>query len=147
MSNIQKAVESFKEELNCSQAIVATYGPGLGLDGDKGLKVAAAFGGGMGHTGLTCGTITGALMIVGLHCSKGSRSVGEAKTESYVLAREFFKQFEARHGSSNCRMLIGQDIDTPQGMEAAREKGIFDSVCPDFIKSAAEILEELLRKN
>ena len=70
MSNIEKTVARFEKGLNCSQAIVATYGPPLGLERDSALKVAAAFGGGMGHLGRTCGAISGALMVIGLHCSK-----------------------------------------------------------------------------
>ena len=59
-------------------------------------------------------------------------------------AAEFFEKFEARHGSTDCKALIGQDIDTAEGMKAARQKGIFDTLCTEFIKSASEILEELL---
>jgi C_GCAxxG_C_C family probable redox protein len=144
MDNAQRAVASFKKELNCSQAIISTYGPPLGLERNMALKVAAAFGGGMGHLGHTCGAITGALMVIGLHCSKPGRSVEQVKEESYVLARELFQKFEARHGSTECKALIGQDIDTPEGMKAARQKGIFDTLCGDFVRSASEILEELL---
>ncbi len=35
-------------------------------------------------------------------------------------------------------------IKLQKGMEAARQKGIFDTLCADFVRSASEILEELL---
>ena len=147
MSNVEKAVKSFKGGLNCSQAIVATYGSELGLEEDIGVKVAAAFGGGMGHTGKMCGAITGAMMVIGLHCSKDGCSVSQAKVRSCALASELMKTFQSRHVYTNCKDLIGQDLSTDEGMRLAREKGLFDTLCAVFVHSAAEILEELLKKN
>ena len=144
MSNVEKAVATFKKGLNCSQTIVATYGPGLGLAEDMGVRVAAAFGGGMGHTGNTCGAITGAMMVIGLHCSKDSCSVAQAKVRSYALASELMKTFEARHVYTDCKTLIGQDLSTDEGMRTARENDLFDTLCVVFVRSSAEILEELL---
>ncbi len=144
MSNVEKAVASFKKGLNCSQAIVATYGSPLGLERKSALKVAAAFGGGMGHTGKTCGAITGAMMVIGLHCSKDGCSAAQAKRRSYALASKLMKIFESRHVYTNCKDLIGQDLSTDEGMRVAREKDLFDTLCAVFVQSAAEILEELL---
>jgi hypothetical protein len=39
---------------------------------------------------------------------------------------------------------MGCDISTPEGYEAAKEKGLFTSVCPKFVRDAAEILEEMV---
>jgi hypothetical protein len=36
------------------------------------------------------------------------------------------------------------DIGTPEGHEAAKEKGLFTTTCPKFVRDAAEILEEML---
>ena len=147
MNNVEKAVERFKKGLNCSQTIVATYGSALGLEENMGVKVAAAFGGGMGHTGKTCGAITGAMMVIGLHCSKDGCSAAEAKVRSYALASELMNTFQSRHVYTNCKALIGQDLSTDEGMRVAREKDLFDKLCAVFVHSAAEILEEILRKN
>ena len=145
MKDIDKAVASFKEGLNCAQAVVAVYAPSYGLGKKEAIRIAAGFGGGLGHTGRTCGAITGALMVIGLHCSAGDVSNTKAKKNSYARSQEFFRKFEARHGSTDCRTLLGQDISTAEGMKAAREKGLCVSLCPDFVRSAAEIVEELLK--
>ena len=147
MSNIEKAVKRFKGGLNCSQAIVATYGSALGLEEDLGVKVAAAFGGGMGHTGKTCGAITGALMVIGLHCSKDGCSTAQAKVKSYALASELMETFQTRHIYTNCKDLIGQDLSTDEGMRTAREDDLFGTLCAAFVYSAAKILEEILDPN
>ncbi len=147
MSNIEKAVEKFKGGLNCSQAIVATYGSALGLDEETAVKVAAAFGGGMGHTGKMCGAITGAMMVIGLHCNKDACSTAQAKARSYALASELIKTFQTRHVYTNCKDLIGQDLSTDEGMRTAREDDLFGTLCAAFVYSAAKILEELLDRN
>ncbi len=45
-----------------------------------------------------------------------------------------------------CKELIGVDVGTPEGLAAAREKKIFSTVCPDFVRDAVEILETLLKQ-
>ena len=47
--------------LNCAQSVLLAFAEELGLDPEKGLKMASSFGGGMGAMGLTCGAVTGAL--------------------------------------------------------------------------------------
>lgn len=101
----------------------------------------------MGHTGKMCGAITGAMMVIGLHCSKDGCSRAEAKKKSYALARELIETFQTRHVYTNCKDLIGQDLSTEKGMQTAREDDLFGTLCAAFVHSAAKILEELLEKN
>jgi C_GCAxxG_C_C family probable redox protein len=144
MSHADIAVACFKEGFNCSQAVLAAFAPELGLEREAALRVAGAFGGGMGRTGQTCGAVTGALMVLGLKHGQVSAADRPAKEHTYALAREFVAQFEARHGSALCRELLGYDIGTPEGMQAIKEKGLHHSLCPKLVGDAAEILERLL---
>jgi len=43
-----------------------------------------------------------------------------------------------------CRDLIGCALDTPEKVRQAREQGVFDRVCVGLVRSAAELLEEVL---
>jgi hypothetical protein len=49
--------------------------------------------------------------------------------------------FIAKHGSLKCRKLLGVDISTPEGAAEANEKNLFDSVCPELVASAADIID------
>lgn len=144
MSRVDDAVSAFSGGLNCSQAVFSTYAAGMGLSKEMSVKVAVAFGGGMGHTGLTCGAVTGALMVIGLYCSKPGIELKEIKKEAYSKAGEFLRRFQGRHGSLACRTLISHDISTDEGMDEARKDGVFDSLCPGFVRTAAEILDDIL---
>jgi hypothetical protein len=43
-----------------------------------------------------------------------------------------------------CRELLGCDLTTAEGMETAKQKGLFTERCPRFVRDAAEILEDVL---
>lgn len=140
----EEALGVFREGFNCSQAIISTYGGEFGLERETALKVAAAFGGGMGRLGGACGAATGALMVIGLRYATLDAKDKAAKEHTHERAREFIARFRSLNGSLLCRELLGCDIATPEGMEMAKQKGLFTQRCPRFVQAAAEILEDVL---
>jgi C_GCAxxG_C_C family probable redox protein len=85
MSKVDDAVSLFTAGCACSQAILATFGPSLGIDRAAAMKVAAGFAGGM-RSGLTCGAATGAIMVLGLaHCIKDGQT-GPDRRKTYEQA-------------------------------------------------------------
>jgi C_GCAxxG_C_C family probable redox protein len=144
MGRIERAVSLFSEGFNCAQAVLAAFGPDLGLERELALKLAGAFGGGMGRMGEACGAVTGGLMALGLKFGPTRAGDEAAKERAYGLACRFFKEFKARNGSVLCRELLGCDLSTPEGRKRAKETGLHSSRCPGFVRAAAEILERLL---
>jgi C_GCAxxG_C_C family probable redox protein len=124
--------------------VLSTYGPRFGLDRETGLRIAGAFGAGIARTGETCGAVTGALMVLGLKHAKRRPDDDDSRELSYALAQEFMDAFRERNGSLLCRDLLGVDVSTPEGMRAVREKNLFATVCPRFVREAAGLLEKLL---
>ena len=137
------ARQQFLKSMNCSQAILETYGPEMGLPVNQARRVAAAFAGGMGM-GSECGAITGAYMVIGMKYGKTAESDSRADNETFKRLAEFNKQFKARHTHITCSELLQTDMGTPEGVKEAAGKGYFTSRCPLYVKSAAEILEKLL---
>ena len=144
MDRVERAVSCFKEGFTCSQAMLSTYGPQLGLNHELALKVSGAFGGGMARMGETCGAVTGAFMVIGLKHGKVKAEDDEAKEKTYEIVREFVKRFKSLHGSIMCKDLLGYDLDIPEEREQVEEKQICETRCPEFVKNAVEILEKLL---
>jgi C_GCAxxG_C_C family probable redox protein len=144
MNNPERAVSCFKETFSCSQAILSTYGPELGLEKETALKVAGAFGGGMARMGEVCGAVTGAFMVIGLKHDKIKAEDEEAKEKTYLIVREFVERFKSRNGSIKCRELLGYDISTLGGIKLIKEKNLFYTICVKYVRDAAEIIEELL---
>jgi len=143
MSNVEKAVEVFKEGFSCSQAVLGACCEQFGLDKKTAYKISSGFGGGM-HLDQTCGAVTGALMVIGLKYGRTRADDIEAKMKTAKMTNEFAKKFRARHGSISCTELIGCNISTLEGFEEAKKKDLFKQVCPAYVKSAVEILEVIL---
>jgi C_GCAxxG_C_C family probable redox protein len=136
------ALSRFGEGFSCSQSVLGAFACDLGLDTDVALRVSAAFGGGMGRTGGSCGAVTGALMVLGLRYGP---TVADkvAKDLTYAQARDFIARFEARHRATSCADLLGINIGTPEGHSAARDAKLFKTVCPVLVASAVAILQEM----
>jgi C_GCAxxG_C_C family probable redox protein len=145
MTNADDAVKIFNEGFNCSQAVLSSYCSQFGMDREQSLRVAGAFGAGMGRMCETCGAVTGAIMVIGLKYGKVKADDDAAKEKSYALARELAKEFKARNGSIVCRELLGCDMGTPEGAKYAKDHKLHSTVCPKLVKDAAEIVGELVK--
>jgi len=143
VNSIDTALSRFAAGFNCSQAVLSVYAGQFGLDDEAALKIASGFGGGMGRMAGTCGAVTGAFMVLGLRYGQAS-SDAEAKEAIYFRIREFADRFQARNGSLLCRDLLGCDISSPEGLRRARNEKLPATLCPKFVRDAAEILEEIL---
>jgi C_GCAxxG_C_C family probable redox protein len=131
---MEKALAYFNGGFNCSQAILSAYSPRYGLDAELAQRIACGFGAGMGRLGETCGAVTGAYMLISLiH--------GDDRERTYELVREFSKRFIEHNGSTECRTLLNVDLITGDAEFASRQVA---KICPNMVKDAAEILEELL---
>jgi C_GCAxxG_C_C family probable redox protein len=144
MNRVDLAVSLFQEGFSCSQALLAAYADCFGLDRDVALRIAAGFGGGMGRMAKTCGAVTGAFMLIGLKYGGMDVKDRQAKAKTYEVVREFAGKFLESHGSLSCRELLGCDISTPEGSQSAKEKRLNSTICPNLVKSAAQILEEVI---
>ena len=143
MGDVDKAESLFRSGCACSQAVLGTYGPRFGLKEDEAMRVSAGFAGGM-RMAETCGAVTGAFMVLGLaHCNEKCRAAEERK-RAYEKVVSLAKEFKTRHTSLACRDLLGCDISTPEGARRATEMGLFRSKCPEFVRSAAEMVEARL---
>lgn len=144
MSESKKAQEQFNLGLNCSQSIIAQYAQRYDLDIKTACKLATGFGGGMGRMGNTCGALSGAYLVLGLEYGSDSATEKSKKNHTYEKIQTLTAQFEKKHGSCNCRDLLGCDISTPEGQQHAKDKGLHQSKCTGFVKDTVDILETLL---
>jgi C_GCAxxG_C_C family probable redox protein len=143
MSRVDEAVDCFCRGAACSQAILGTYGPSLGLPREPAIKLSSGFAGGM-RLAQTCGAVTGAFMVLGLKCAGANCDQRDSRENVYVAIREFAARFQQRNHTVVCKDLLGCDISTPQGVQRATQEGLFRTICPKLVRDAAEILEEML---
>jgi len=144
MNDIDRAASYFRKGFSCSQSVLSAYGPKFGLSRAMALKVAGAFGGGMGRMGGTCGAVTGSFMVIGLKYGEARVGKLEEKEKVYGYVREFVKRFTSSNGSIICKELLKCDLSTLEGVQTAIEKGLFVTMCPRFVQDASRILDQLL---
>ena len=140
-SKADEAVACFQDGFNCAQAILATYCEEFGMDRTTALRISCGLGAGMGRLQTTCGAVTGAYLVLGLRYGKCDKEDDAAKEKTYALVREFSERFRAKNGTTVCRELLGIDLQRDKG-RAAKER--VQSVCPNLVRDAAELLEQLL---
>lgn len=117
-----------EEDLNCAETIL--YGSNkvykLGLSKEC-LRLAAAFGGGMG-TENVCGVVTGSLMVIS-HLFV--ENVAHQNPEIKEMCKELFKIFQEELGNFDCKPLKD-------------EYRTEEKKCYDVILKGAEILDKFI---
>lgn len=143
MNHADKAVEYFNNNFNCSQGVFTSFATELGMDEKLALRIGTNFGGGE-RKGELCGAVAGALMALGLRCGHCESDDMEGKARAYKLSEEFMNRFAERNGTVVCRKLLGYDLTKAEDMKIIRERNLFRTICPEMIKSAATILDEMI---
>lgn len=127
---MEKKIEEARERKlsgrwNCAQAVCCTFAPEVGADEATMAQVCAGFGSGMGCMEGTCGALTGACVIIGLH-HDGNRP------EAMKAMKRIMTKFRQRNGATVCKTLKG--IGTGKMLRR----------CEDCVADAAEFLAEEL---
>ena len=146
MDHAEKARALFLEGYNCAQAVVCAFDDLTGLDREVSARLASSFGGGMGRMREVCGTVSGALIVLGLLCGYSDPEDPKAKTEHYHLVQEFARRFREINGTIICRELLKNVKTKPGNDPEARTPEYYASrPCPRHCGEAAQIVDELLR--
>lgn len=129
------AGNNFRSGFNCSEAILRAFNDGMQLNvPDDALKMAAGFGGGIGHAGCVCGALTASIMVLGL--LKGRSDATQDRTPMYAAAEDFHRRFEERFGATCCRVLNTHPFDTKEHLRN----------CLKITGTTAEMLSEYIQK-
>jgi len=144
MTTSDEAVAAYRNGFTCSAAVFSAFSIELRLDQDTAKKIACGFGAGISKTGNICGAVSGAIMVIGLKYGKMKQGDDAATEKTRALAREFMKQFTARHGSVSCTELLGYNLSNTDEYEKARDSKLFITKCPELVRDSANILERIL---
>jgi len=143
MNNVERTMDLHSTGLNCSQAILTAFGESFGLDADMASKLGRPLGGGIGHLAKTCGAVTAAALVLGM--AKDHQDEGEARKTTHACVQDLFRRFTDAHGTTECKELLGADMSTEEGFRKVQEEKLVRKVCPQFVRDASSILENLLK--
>ncbi len=131
-TRVEETIKRHNKGYNCAQAVACTYCDLVGVDEETMFKMTEALGLGMGGMQGTCGAVTGACVLAGMKASTGNLEQPNSKMNSYQLAREITNRFQEQNGSLVCKELKG--VETGKMLRS----------CPDCIKDAAGLVEQIL---
>lgn len=141
---VSLALMRFKAGYHCSQSVLAAYADEFGLDTDLALKMAAGLAGGS-TVGGECGTVGAGYLVLGMKHGRLVPAGGDVEKETALFARvkQFVEKFRSKHGSINCRELLGVDVFTKQGHQEGLRRNLYSTRCPGYIRDAITIIDSL----
>jgi C_GCAxxG_C_C family probable redox protein len=142
MNDPERAVALFSPAVCCSQTILTVFGEPCGLSPELSASLGRALAGGMGRLGHTCGAVSAAALVLALAKKRDEET--EARKICWSAVQELFRRFEALHGTTQCRDLLGADWLTEEGMKKIEEGQLNWTVCPAYVRDAAVILADIL---
>lgn len=142
MSRADTAAEIFSGGFSCSQAVLAAFCESYGLDRQTALRLSAGFGGGAKCAEL-CGTVSGALMVIGLKHGNVDPEDKDSRRLSDGKAKEFLRLFRERNGHVVCRELLRAGAALAADADADAKKRFKAERCMKLVRDASEILEQL----
>ena len=141
---VEQAVAFYNQGFTCTQSILASFAGRYAIPQDQAFRIGEPFGAGMSCTNGMCGSVTGAIMVLGLQYG-GTRSDNDAaRTNTYLHVHELLQRFMALRGSISCTDLLGYDLSDSLQLQKVWEKGLFTQLCPGLVRDAAQILSDML---
>ena len=142
-NRVEEALSNMQKYGSCCTGVLATYSPELGIEKDLAAGLGRGMAGGIGGLGHVCGAVSGAVMVIGLKTTdEDNINDMAAGMKTMETVREFVSKFEEKHSTIMCRELIGCDISTPEGMQAAMQSNAYAD-CPKFVGTAVTILDKI----
>jgi len=132
---IRHAGECWASSLNCAESVLrgVCFAQSIELT-DQAKRMATPFGGGIGRSEDVCGALVGGVLAIGV--SLGRTAPEEDRLKSYEAAGKLFKAFQARFGSTGCKVLNKGDFKTPEHRTR----------CGEYVEGATKLAIRILRE-
>jgi C_GCAxxG_C_C family probable redox protein len=142
--SVRSAAEgSFASGLYCAESVVLALAEAMGVESELLPRAATAFCSGMGRMCGTCGALSGAIMGIGI--ALGRTESSESVQPAYAGTQRLIREFEQEFGARDCHVLLGCDLNTPEGQATFKERNL-GVHCAKFTGKAAEIAARIVEE-
>ena len=128
---------------NCCETVLKSLAEYLNIESDLIPRLGTGIGAGVSLNGLLCGSISGAVLILGI--KQGRDNAEEDPTKTWAMVDEFLNAFKEKFRYTNCRQLTGVNVKTPAGLKKYFES-IHDYSCAKRVQFAIEKTIEILEQ-
>jgi C_GCAxxG_C_C family probable redox protein len=147
MTRAERAVALHTAGSSCSQAAFTVFSKDLGIDETLAHRLSTGFGGGIGRKGHVCGAVSGGVLALSMLFGSHVGGEQDKKNKTYEEVARFIDEIEKRHGSSQCRTLLGgADLQTEEGKARVKAEGLGAKVCNPLIVEVVEYIEKVLER-
>ena len=148
MTRAEQAREYFKQGYACSQAVALAFADVAGVDEATIAKTMLPFGGGLGRLRLTCGAVSGMIMVLSNKFASTDPNDHEKKKALYALIQKAAGDFREENGSIICRELLGLSEGVSSPVPEKRTDTYYKKrPCAELVHCAAAIAEKYLEEN
>jgi len=128
----------------CAQVVAGTLMEILGISDELVIKAASFFAGGSKRC-LTCGAISGALIVLGVKYGPGSQAV-DAEPEEVDPAMEIIDRFINDYGTTNCCELTGFDFRDPDQFQSFKDTPEAKQKCTEKMSRVCGWVAEIISR-
>ena len=132
----QRIKQLFDSGYYCAESVLLTVAEAYDIKSDLIPKIATGLCAGISRTSNVCGAVTGGVMAIGL--LMGRSLPNEPAINTYIPVQEFIDRFEEAFGSTNCRILTGCDLNTPEGQNHFKTNNLLVK-CLKYTEEATRI--------
>lgn len=145
IDHAERAKQLFMEGYNCAQAVFCAFNDMTGLDMDTAARISCSFGGGIGRLREVCGSVSGAVMALGMIKGYSDPKDPEAKKDHYHLIQKYARIYTGENGSIICRELLeGREVTPGSDPEARTPEYYKKRPCPDLVWYAARLCDMII---
>ncbi len=113
-----------------------------GIDSNLIPKVASGLAARVARTSHICGALTGAILGLGLWFGRNESVEGDRKP--YWYSRRFICGWLEPYPETNCSLLLGVDLDDPEGYARFTAENMRNKKCKEYIRDAVGLAYDLL---
>jgi len=130
----------------CAQVVAGTLMEILGISDDQVLMAASFFAGGTKRC-LTCGAISGGLIVLGVKYGRCKQEDGaEAEEEAVDPAVELIDRFMNEYKTTNCCKLTGFDFHDPAQFQSFKDTPEAKQKCTERVSKVCGWVAEIISR-
>jgi C_GCAxxG_C_C family probable redox protein len=130
----------YRSGYGCTEAVFLAFAEAEGYASDA-VQLASSMGlDGLCNQGLTCGTLLGGLLVIGVRAAYVNRAYKAPRRRARALGVELIQWYTQRFGSGVCKQLLQLALSDPAQAKNYQPGGYFDRVCVPMLVEMCEWL-------
>lgn len=139
---IDSAITYADDGFLCVEAVLKALADLKGVKSEHVPAIATGLAAGVARTSQICGSVTGAILGLGLWF--GRNEPVNLEKRPYWYSRKFIDRWLISYPSTNCSSLLGVDLDQREGYDNYRFNDMWEEKCKKYIREAVGLAYDIL---